>query len=128
MVDHVLIGRNLKGITDREGFSIEQWPHPDLGTLDQTDVERFLKRKEAVTLYLQGSAYAEIYAATGHQARHLNRLIRERCMHIHPDGRIYGWRGLVPGVHVVKYQRHIKVRATESGRGTAGAMANLLQM
>jgi transposase InsO family protein len=128
VVDNVLIGRNLKGITDREGFSIEQWPHPDLGTLDQTDVERFLKRKEAVTLYLQGSAYAEIYAATGHQARHLNRLIRERCMHIHPDGRIYGWRGLVPGVHVVKYQRHIKVRATDSGRGTAGAMANLLQM
>lgn len=127
MVNNVLIGRTLKGITDSADFSLEGWPHPDLGTLTQTDRDRFLQRKEAVTLYLQGNAHADIYAATGVQARFLNRLIHERCMHIHPDGRIYGWRGLVPKVHVAKYQRHIKVRATSEGHGTAGALATLLQ-
>ncbi len=109
MVKDVLFGRILKGITDRADFSLESWPHPDLGTLSQTNLDRFLRRKEAVTLYLEGRAHAEIYAATGVQARFLNRLIRERCMHIHPDGRIYGWRGLVPGIRVAKYQRHQKV-------------------
>lgn len=127
MVNDVLIGRTLKGITDSADFSLEGWPHPDLGTLTQTDRDRFLQRKEAVTLYLQGNAHADIYAVTGVQARFLNRLIHERCMHIHPDGRIYGWRGLVPKVHVAKYQRRIKVRATSEGHGTAGALATLLQ-
>lgn len=103
MVKDVLIGRRLKGITDSADFSLEVWPHPELGTLAQTDRERLLRRKEAVTLYLQGNAQAEIYAATGVQARFLNRLIHERCMHVHPDGRIYSWKGLVPKVHVAKY-------------------------
>jgi hypothetical protein len=127
MVKDILIGRILKGITDRADFSLESWPHPDLGTLTDTNVKRFLRRKDAVMLYLQGKAYSEIYADTGVQARYLNRLIRERCMHIHPDGRVYGWRGLVPGVHVTKYQRHIKVCATSEGHGTAGALSTLLQ-
>ena len=50
MVNDILIGRSLKGITDRADFSLESWPLPDLGTLAQTNLDRFLRRKEAVTL------------------------------------------------------------------------------
>ena len=127
MVKDVLIGRTLKGITDQEDFSLEKWPSPDLGTLAKKDLERFLKRKEALTLYLQGAAHDAIYASTAIQARFLNRMIRERCMHIHPDGRIYGWRALIPNVRIAKYQRHNKVNANLQGSGTAGALATLLQ-
>jgi transposase InsO family protein len=127
MVKDVLIGRTLKGITDQEDFSLEKWPSPDLGALAQKDLERFLKRKEALTLYLQGAAHDAIYASTAIQARFLNRMIRERCMHIHPDGRIYGWRALIPNVRIAKYQRHNKVNANLQGSGTAGALATLLQ-
>lgn len=63
MVKDVLIGRSLKGITDSADFSLEGWPHPDLGTLAQTDRDRFLRRKGAVTLYPRGNAHAQIYAA-----------------------------------------------------------------
>lgn len=127
MVKEVFIGRNLRGITDREDFSLDSWPHPDVGTLCSRDLERFLKRKEAVVLYLQGAASAALYKATGIHASFLYRMIRERCMHPHPDGRIYGWRALVPSVHIVKYQRRIKVRADANGRGVVGALVTLLQ-
>jgi transposase InsO family protein len=127
MVKEVFIGRNLKGITDREDFSLGSWPEPDVGTLCSRDLDRFLKRKEAVVLYLQGAASDSVYTATGIHARFLNRMIRERCMHPHPDGRIYGWRALVPSVHIVKYQRRIKVRADANGRGVVGALVALIQ-
>ena len=127
MVKEVLIGRNLRGITDREDFSLGNWPDPDVGTLSKRDLDRFLKRKEAVVLYLQGTTSAAVFTATGIHARFLNRMIRERCMHPHPDGRIYGWRALVPSVRIVQYHRQTKVRADANGRGASGALITLLQ-
>jgi len=126
MVKDVLIGRNLKGITDREDFSLNSWPEPDIGALTSKSLELFLRRKEAVLLYLQGTEAGAISKATGVHPRFLNRTIRERCMHPHPDGRVYGWRGLVPGVHIAKYSRKSKIRADAKGGGAAGAMSNLL--
>jgi hypothetical protein len=125
MSKDVLIGRNLKGITDREDFSVENWPSPDTGALSPNDLALFLKRKEAVRLYLQGTASATIYTTTGVHPRFLNRTIRERCMHPHPDGRDYGWRALVPGIHIVKYRRKTQVHADSNGRGAAGARVQL---
>lgn len=126
MPNDALIGRNLKGVTDREDFSVENWPSPDVGALSAIDLTQFLQRQEAVRLYLQGVASAAIYASTGVHPRFINRAIRERCMHPHPDGRIYGWRALVPGIHIVKYRRKTKIRADASGRGASGALSNLL--
>lgn len=126
MPNDALIGRNLKGVTDREDFSVETWPSPDVGALSPVSLIQFLKRQEAVRLYLTGVASATIYSSTGVHPRYINRAIRERCMHPHPDGRIYGWRALVPGIHIVKYRRITKIRTNTTGRGAAGAMSNLL--
>lgn len=126
MSKDVLIGRNLKGVTDGEDFSLDTWPSPDIGALSPTDLELFLKRKEAVRLYLQGAANAAIFKATGVHPSFLNRVVRERCMHSHPDGRVYGWRALIPGIHIVKYRRKTKIRTDANGRGAVGALSNLL--
>ncbi|MCX7258123.1 MAG: hypothetical protein NTZ64_15785, partial [Polaromonas sp.] len=85
-----LIGRNLAGITDLEGFSVESWPDVDEGALSAKDLEHFHRRKQAVLLYLGGASYLALYEATGFNARYINHTIRERCMHRHPDGQIYG--------------------------------------
>lgn len=44
MSKDLLIGRNLKGVTDRTDFSLESWPSPDLGALSLIALELFLKR------------------------------------------------------------------------------------
>lgn len=123
-----LVGRNLTGITDLEGFSIESWPDIDEGALSAKDLEHFRRRKQAVLLYLRGASYLALFEATGFKARYINHTIRERCMHRHPDGRIYGWRALIPGLHIVKYCRKHKVNADQNGDGTAGALGNLLEL
>lgn len=126
MANDLPTGRTLKGITDRPDFSISNWPEPDLGTLPPKTLDLFLRRKEAVKLYLLGTDASAISATTGVHPRFLNRTIRERCMHQHPDGRVYGWRGLVPGIHIAKYSRKSKIRANAKGGGAAGALSNLL--
>ena len=116
MVKEVFIGRNLKGITDREDFCLGSWPEPDVGTLSSRDLDRFLRCKKAVVLYLKGAASDSVYTATGIHARFLNRMIRERCMHPLPNGRIYGWQALVPSVRIGSYRRQIKGHADANGR------------
>ena len=116
MVKEVFIGRNLRGITDREDFCLGRWPEPEVGTLCSRDLDRFFKRKEAVILYLQGVASDSVYTATCIHSRFLNRMIRERCMHPHPDGRIYGWRALVLSVRIGPYRRQTKVHVDANGR------------
>jgi transposase InsO family protein len=121
-----LVGRELAGITNREGFSVDSWPSIDEGTLDEKALARFHKRKQAVLLYLSGASSASLYEQTGFTARYMNHTIRERCMYPHADGRVYGWRALIPGLHIVRYTRKKKVKADSQGNGTAGALGNLL--
>ena len=128
MKSDVLVGRTLAGITDRADFSVEDWPNIDEGALSAQAFECYKKRKEALHLYLQGASQSAIFRATGLHASYLNRTIRERCMHPHPDGQIYGWRALIPGLHIIKYARKHKVKADHNGDGTAGALGNLLEL
>ena len=128
MKSDVLVGRTLAGITDRADFSVEDWPNIDEGALSAQAFECYKKRKEAVRLYLQGVSQSAIFRATGLHASYLNRTIRERCMHRHPDGQIYGWRALIPGLHIIKYARKHTVKADQNGDGTAGALGNLLEL
>lgn len=69
MPNDALIGRNLKGVTDREDFSVENWPSPDVRALSPVHLIQFLKRQEAVRLYLTGVASAAIYSSTGGHPR-----------------------------------------------------------
>ncbi|MFZ2329064.1 MAG: hypothetical protein WAW73_19270 [Rhodoferax sp.] len=123
-----LIGRKLTGITDREGFSVESWPTIDEGALSAEALEIFQRRRRAVLLYLSGASYDTLYEETGFKARYINHTIRNRCMHPHPDGQVYGWRALIPGLHISAYTRKKKVTADHNGLGTAGALGNLLSL
>lgn len=121
-----LIGRVLAGITDQEGFSVENWPTVDEGALSAGDLAQYQRHKRAVVLYLSGASYATLLAETGFNARYINHTIRNRCMFAHPDGQVHGWRALIPGLHITKYTRKKSVKADRNGFGTAGALGNLL--
>jgi putative transposase len=54
----------------------------------------------------------------------LYRLV-DRALRTHPDGRIWGFRALIPGLHVKVYERRKPAKVT--GRGLAGAFTQLLE-
>lgn len=124
--DTVAAPRHLRGITDQLGFDIASWPDIDVGALSMEALRSFANRKEAVRLYLQGASAEQIRERCNLGLRQINRLIRERCVETHPDGRIYGYRGLVKNARIASYTRRSPVRLDKFGFGAAGAMKSLL--
>lgn len=80
------------------------WPTVDVSCLDETDKEVFLKRKEAIDLYVKNEITLEqIKQLTGVNRRNLNRLIK-RCMEYDPYGIVWGYRGLIPNKNIKSYE------------------------
>src|SRR5450631_1337576 len=48
-----------------------------------------------------------------------------RALRTHPDGGVWGFRALIPGLHTTAYERRLPVKST--GRGLAGAFTQLLE-
>lgn len=90
--------------------------------------ERFLQRRNAIRLYIEGIKGNEIKLQTGLTIQQVSKLINCRCLIVHDDGRIYGFRGLNPHLRTKKYQRsrRISVALPASGH-TTGAFTQLLQ-
>ena len=87
----------------------------------------YLHREDAVNRYLAGGTLSVIENTTGVARQQLYNLLR-RCLAKHPDGRIYGYRGLVHYGRIKQYDRHDPVspgRFRQSG-GPSGAMTQLL--
>lgn len=101
---------------------IDTWPTFDEGALTDKIREKFLDRKKAVILYLQGSNDEEIRLHTSLSAKQIYRLITERCSLTHEDGRIYGWRGLIPNQNIKPYNRIKKLNSNNDGCGHSGAL------
>ncbi|WP_139217221.1 hypothetical protein [Collimonas sp. OK607] len=92
------------------GSSIDttQWPTPDEGALTGSKRAQYFARKEAVLLYLSGATTEAIKRLTTLGAKQAYRLVRERCLETHHDGRPYGWRGLIPYFRIKPYKRHCR--------------------
>lgn len=103
-----------------------QWPTPDEGALEGNRRALYFARKLAVELYLSGATTCVLKQQTSLGAKQAYRLIRERCLETHPDGRPYGWRGLVPWFRVKPYRRRVKIEVDQFGKGAVGAMQALL--
>lgn len=87
---------------------------------------RYFARKSAVALYLAGANDDEIQQTSGIGAKQAYRLIRERCLQVHPDGQPYGWRALVPYHRIKPYECHRPIRVSHFGTGAAGAFTAVL--
>jgi putative transposase len=106
----------------------DTWPAFDARVVAKPQRGIFDERKQAMELYAASTSLAEILERTGIHRRQLYRLI-DRCLAHHEDGRLFGWRGLVPYVRVANYRRvrRIDPRRDGTGAGAAGAFSNLLQ-
>lgn len=122
------LGRNVKGLGNKSLADIATWPTPLEGALSNTERSEYLNRKKAVELYLRGESEQVIRLACGIGLKQVYRLITERCLQIHPDGLIYGWRALVPQIRIRPYKRKTKLRVSSFGHGAAGAMNAILDL
>lgn len=104
------------------------WPAFDARALPKKQRASFKARRQAVELYAANTAVAEIERRTGVDRRQLYRLLHS-CVAPHDDGRVFGWRALVPYTHVADYQRVARVQLSRDGAGSGavGAFGLLLQ-
>ena len=120
-----MIARQIKGLTDALDFDISEWPSIDEGALSTEARDEFLARKRAVLFYLDGQSEAIIRKTAGIGIKQVYRLIRERCIQVHPDGRIYGWRALIKHTHINDYKRKCPIKVDKWGYGAAGALSGI---
>lgn len=123
-----MLGRNIKGMTGTGNADSSLWPTPDLGALPPEKLSQYLSRKKALEMYFDGKSDSEIHSECQIKIKQVYRLITERCLAVHPDGLIYGWRGLLPNLRIKPYQRKRKIQIDTEGRGGAGAMSLILEM
>ncbi|MFA2884966.1 hypothetical protein [Acinetobacter pittii] len=84
---------------------IELWPTFDEMSLTEKTKKIYNLRKKGVYLYVAGASDEKFRDEIGLSKKQIYRLITERCIQIHPDGKIYGWRGLIPNINLKKYTR-----------------------
>lgn len=111
---------------DLQDFSL--WPSVDPNALEGQRQKALLNRIEAVRLYAAGTTLSKVENATGVPRMQIYRLVK-RCIEPHADGRIRGFRALIPFAKSKTYQRTAAVTPTSRTRhsGSSGAMTALLQ-
>ena len=110
-----------------ELMRIAEWPRLDEKALDEHILEKYQSRCAAIEAYAQGEPVASIETEHGIDRSTLFRMVK-RAQRAHADGSIWGYRALVPHVHVAAYERSRPPRAlVHTKAGNAGAFTQLLQ-
>jgi hypothetical protein len=112
---------------DPNTIRLSDWPQLDERVLTSEAQTTFGQRRDAIEAYASGSSLLQVYETWGIHRSTLKRLVR-RALSAHPDGRPWGYRALVPHVHVQPYERIKAPHALVHGKaGNAGAFSQLLQ-
>lgn len=106
--------------------NLSHWPTIDLALLDEDDADRVARRIQAVRAYIEGQPVGILSKQAGVPRQEVYRLAN-RCMKLHPDGRIWGFRALLPACRITPYVRTATIdgsRPSQQG-GAAGALTML---
>lgn len=82
----------------------------------------FLRRRQAIAMYLKGATDVDLRRETRLPRSNIYRIIVSRCLMPHADGRLYGWRGALPFLRIKNYSRKSKPVAGEDGTGVGGSL------
>ena len=105
------------------------WPSVDHTALPEQERAAYLMRCRALQAFLDEptTTIAEILRETGVARSALYRQL-DRCWERHEDGRIFGFRALVPYARLKQYERKRAVDAKwDRQGGTSGAFTQLLR-
>jgi hypothetical protein len=101
---------------------LASWPDIDEAALPDKRRSLFLRRKKAISLYVDGATGAEILSATGLSIPTVYKLLVNRCLLQHEDGTVMGWRGAIPHKRTSPYTRKTSIKVQPTGGGTSGAL------
>jgi putative transposase len=119
----VKFDRNSLSETQRD---VSKWATVNVEQLSTKQRKRVQKYQQAIGRYLSGGEVKNVCNTNGICRSELHRAIK-RCLEIHPDGRMWGFRALIPHSHQKAYQRVSPVPAAkgDSKAGRAGALTQL---
>lgn len=105
----------------------DTWPTVNADELDEQRRELFENRCKAINLYLDGEAVSVIQQVTGIQYNSLSFLVK-KCLLSSSDGRILGYRALLPFKNIASYVRTSKVKHKypEAHGGMSGLLRQTL--
>lgn len=123
-----MTGRRSRSAIIAAIVATQPWPDVLAELLCDDDKDIFDCRKSAINMYLENFPLVDIEKESGVRRSDLSRLLN-RCMALHPDGLVYGYRALIPHTRTTPYNRTADVKTNgESGRGGyAGALQALMK-
>ena len=111
---------------EHQVLRLADWPKVDARALPDSQTEVYQARAAAIAAYSLALPLRRIEADTGVHRVTLLRLIA-RAQRPHSDGRLWGYRALVPQAHVRAYERGMMPRVlVHTKAGNAGAFSQLL--
>ncbi len=106
---------------------LSHWPVVDSKSLPRVRRHLFERRVAAVEQYLAGMRLHDVQAKHRIDRHSIVRFV-ERALSPHPDGRLWGYRALVPYARVRAYQRIAPPRRQANEQsGNSGAFQQLLE-
>lgn len=100
---------------------LEAWPLADTSRMKPADRALFERRYQAVCGYMRGVRLADLTKKWGLSRWEIVRL-RNRCLKVHSDGRLWGFRALVPHIHQEDYLVKKQLSARQRKDGCAGIL------
>jgi len=101
------------------------WPSVDPSALDAHSHAQYKLREDAINAYFSGASLGAIEERLGVKRATIGWFVN-RCISPHPDGRIQGYRGLIPYSRVKNYVRVKPPKARSDRGGLVGAFHQLL--
>ena len=108
---------------------LQTWPSVDSSALSVEAQASFKARCDAIQQFIEEKhlSVSAILTKTGVARSTLYRLI-EKCWQKHPDGRMYGFRAVIPYERLGEYERRQRVDGDREGySGGSGAFGQLLR-
>lgn len=115
-------GGSFNDGTGLNDVDLAAWPSIDELALSAERRALYRRRERAIRLYLNGATDRQIQAACSLGRVQTYRLLTERCLKTHPDGRVNGWRGLLPYTRVKSYERTAPLKLNAWSGGAVGAL------
>lgn len=108
--------------------STQPWSQVLVDSLSESAKPVYRRRKAAIDAYIEFESVGSIYTATGINTSELHRLIA-KCLKVHEDGLTYGYRGLIPNIHMSGYTRTAPVKhlLPEIRAGYAGVLGQVFR-